>query len=171
MVPQTPTPAFLWISPHFPSETRLFPVSLASNLNCLRQSRHRAETTGLRLHRLAVLVFVITSSDRLVCVFLYVRTWHFFVTLLTPADDPNTFELVARNLKMKARGNQKNKEPNQIKSSPHDTENHQKIVQNQPKIDGNRGLDWSWGLLGEAWEPFGLPRPSGTEKRSQMTKK
>ena len=72
---------------------------------------------------------------------------------------------------MKARGNQKSNEANQIKSSPHDTENHQKIVQNQPKIDGNRGLDWPWGLLGEAWEPFGLPRPSGTEKRSQMTKK
>ena len=72
---------------------------------------------------------------------------------------------------MKARGNQKSNEANQIKSSPHDTENHQKIIQNSPKIDGNRGLDWSWGLLGEAWEPFGLPRPSGTEKRSQMTKK
>ena len=47
----------------------------------------------------------------------------------------------------------------------------QKIIQNQLKIDGNRGLDWPWGLLGEAWEPFGLPRPSGTEKRSQMTTK
>ena len=46
-----------------------------------------------------------------------------------------------------------------------------KIVQNQQKIDGNRGLDWPWGLLGEAWEPFGLPGPSGTEKRSQMAKK
>ena len=86
------------------------------------------------------------------------------MTLLTPADDPNTFDLVARNLKMKARGNQKSNEAKQIKSSPHDTENHQKIIQNQPKIDGNRGLDWSLGLLGEAWEPFGLPRPSGTEK-------
>ena len=83
------------------------------------------------------------------------------MTLLTPADDPNTFELVARNLKMKPRGNQKNNEANQIKSSPHDTENHQQIVQNQAKINGNRGLDWPWGLLGEAWEPFGLPRPSG----------
>ena len=86
------------------------------------------------------------------------------MTLLTPTDDPNTFELVARNLKMKARGNQKSNEANQIKSSPHDTENHQKIVQKQLTIDGNRGLDWPWGLLGEAWEPFGLPR-------SQMTKK
>ena len=95
----------------------------------------------------------------------------FFVTLLNPADAPNTFELVARNLKMKARGNRKSNEANQIKSSRHDTENHQQIVQHQPQIDGNRGLDWSWGLLGEAWEPFGLPRPSGTEKRSQMTKK
>ena len=55
----------------------------------------------------------------------------FFVTLLTPTDDPNTFELVARSLKMKARGNQKNNEANQIKSSPYDTENHQPIVQNQ----------------------------------------
>ena len=93
------------------------------------------------------------------------------MTLLTPTDDPNTFELVARNLKMKARGNQKSNEANQIKSSPHDAENHQEIVQDQPKIDGNRGLDWPWGLLGEAWEPFGLPGPSGTEKKSQMTKK
>ena len=93
------------------------------------------------------------------------------MTLLTPADDPNTFELVARILKMKARGNQKSNEANQIKSSPHDTENHQKVVQNQPKIDGNRGLDWPWGLLGEAWEPFGLPGPSGTEKKSQTIKK
>ena len=80
-----------------------------------------------------------------------------FFTLLKPTDDPNTFELVARNLKMKARGNQKNNEASQVKSSPHDTENHQKIVENQPKIDGNRGLDWSWGLLGEAlgaiWAP------------------
>ena len=92
------------------------------------------------------------------------------MTLLTPADDPNTFELVARNLKMKARGNQQNNDANQIKSSPRDTENHKKIVQKQRKIDGNRCLDWSWGLLGEAWELFGLPRPSGTEKRSQMTK-
>ena len=56
-----------------------------------------------------------------------------FLTLLTPTDDPNTFELVARNLKMKARGNQKNNEASQIKSSPHDTENHQKIVQNHSK--------------------------------------
>ena len=80
-------------------------------------------------------------------------------------DDPNTIELVARNFKMKARGNQKsNEEANQIKSSPPDTKNPQKIVQNHPQIDGNRGLDWSWGLLGEAWEPFGLPRASGTEK-------
>ena len=91
--------------------------------------------------------------------------------LVAPADDPNTLELVARNLKMKARGNQKNNEAKQIKSTPHDTEDPQKIIQNQSQIDGNRGLDWSWGLLGEAWEPFGLPRPSGTEKRSQMTKK
>ena len=79
------------------------------------------------------------------------------MTLLTPADDPNTFELVARNLKMKARGNQKSNEANQMKSSPHDTENQQQIVKNQPKIDGNRGLDWSWGFLGEAlgaiWAP------------------
>jgi hypothetical protein len=43
---------------------------------------------------------------------------------------------------MKARGNQKVNEANQIKSSPHDTENHQKIIQNRPKIDRNRGLDW-----------------------------
>ena len=92
------------------------------------------------------------------------------MTLLTPTDDPNTFELVARNLEMKARGNQKSNEANQIKSSPHDTENHKQIVQNQ-QIDGNRGSDWPRGLLGEAWEPFGRPRPSGTEKRSQMTKK
>jgi hypothetical protein len=32
-----------------------------------------------------------------------------------------------------------------------------KIVRNQTKIDGNRGLGWSWGLLGEAlgaiWAP------------------
>jgi len=75
----------------------------------------------------------------------------FFLTLLTPTDDPNTFELVARNLKMKARGNQKSNEASQIKSSPHDTEIIKKIVQNQSKINGNRGLDWSWGLLGEAW--------------------
>ena len=95
----------------------------------------------------------------------------FFVTLLTPTDDPNTFELVARIVKMKARGNQKNNEPSQIKSSPHDTESRQKIIQNQSKIDGNRCLDWSWGLLGEAWEPFGLPRPSDSEIKSQRTKK
>ena len=72
---------------------------------------------------------------------------------------------------MKARGNQKSDEANQIKSSPHDTENPQKNHPKSTKIDGNRGLDWSWGHLGEAWEPFGLPRPSGTEKKSQMTKK
>ena len=73
-----------------------------------------------------------------------------FVTLLTPADDPNTFELVARNLKMKARGNQKSNEGNQIERSPHDTENHKKIVQNQPKIDIEpwTGLGGSWGRLG-----------------------
>ena len=51
-------------------------------------------------------------------------TSHFFVTLLTHTDDPNTFELVARNLKMKARINSKNNEASQIKSSPHDAENH-----------------------------------------------
>ena len=38
------------------------------------------------------------------------------------------------------------------------------------EIEAWIGLGPSWGLLGEAWEPFGLPRPSGTEKRSQMTK-
>ena len=95
----------------------------------------------------------------------------FVVTLLTPTDDPNTFKLVARNLKMKARGNQKNNEANQIKNSPHDTENHKNIVQNQFKlveIEAWTGLGGSWG---RPWEPFGLPRLSGTEKRRQMTKK
>ena len=62
-------------------------------------------------------------------------TSHCFVTLLTPTDDPNTFELVARNLKMKARGNQKSNEASQIKSSPHDTEHHQK---NRQKANQNR---------------------------------
>ena len=52
-------------------------------------------------------------------------------------DDPNTFELVARNLKMKARGNQKSNEASQIKSSPHNTENHQKIVKNEFNNDFN----------------------------------
>ena len=84
------------------------------------------------------------------------------MTLLTPADDPNTFELVARNLKMKPRGNQKSNEANQIKSSPHDTENHSNIYQNQLKIDGKRGLDWSWGLWGEAWEPTRILRNQQT---------
>ena len=93
------------------------------------------------------------------------------MTLLTPADDPNTFELVARNLKMKARGNQKSNEANQIKSSPHDTENHQKSFKINPKsmeIEAWTGLG---GFRGRPWEPFGLPRPSGTENSSQMTKK
>ena len=53
------------------------------------------------------------------------------MTLLTPADDPETFELVASNLKTKARGNQKSNEANHIKSNPHDTENHEKNFQNQ----------------------------------------
>ena len=70
------------------------------------------------------------------------------MTLPTPADDPNTFELVARNLKMKARGNQKSNETNQIKSSPPDTENLQTIVQNQAKIEAWTGLGGSWGRLG-----------------------
>ena len=89
------------------------------------------------------------------------------MTLLTLADDPNTFELVPRNLKMKPRGNQKSNEANQIKSSPHDTENHQQIVQNQfelVEIEAWTGLGGSWG---RPWEPFGLPRPSGTEKKAR----
>ena len=57
-----------------------------------------------------------------------------------------------------------------MKSKPHDTETQQTIIQNQLKIDGNRGLDWSWELLGEAWEPFGLPRPSSTEKKARRPK-
>ena len=63
---------------------------------------------------------------------------------------------------MKARGDPKNNEGNQLKNSPQDTENHQKNVQNQPKLDEKRGLDWSWELLGKPWKPFGFPRPSGT---------
>ena len=143
-------------------------------LNCLRHSRHRA------VDRISLVTLLTIPKN------LWPETWEVGHEVtktkrqarqkvghvaLTPADDPNTFELVARNLKMKARGNQKSNGANQIKSSPHDTENHQKIIQNQPKIDGNRGLDWPWGLLGDAWEPFGLPRPSGTEKKKQMTKK
>ena len=78
------------------------------------------------------------------------------MTLLTPADDPNTFELVARNLKMKARGNQKSNEANQIKSSPSDTENYEKIA----KINRNRwksrlglALGALGGGLGAIWAP------------------
>ena len=75
---------------------------------------------------------------------------------------------MARNLKMKARGNQKSNEANQIKSSPHDTETHQKVVQNQPKIDGHRGSDWSWGPLGEAWGPFSSQgRPAQKKKATR----
>ena len=62
------------------------------------------------------------------------------MTLLTPTDDPNTFELVARNLKMKARGNQKSNEVSQIKNSPHDTENHQKINLTSMEIEAWTGL-------------------------------
>ena len=92
-------------------------------------------------------------------------TSHFSVTLLALADDPNTFEPMARNLKMKARGNQKSNEANQINSSPHDTENHQQFVQNQPKIHGNRGLDWSWGLLGEALGAIWAPKAAWHRKK------
>ena len=35
------------------------------------------------------------------------------------------------------------------------------------EIEAWTGLGGSWG---RPWDPFGLPRPSGTEKRSQMTK-
>jgi len=51
----------------------------------------------------------------------------------------------------------------------------QKIIKKSAKINPKSmeieawtGLGGSWG---RPWEPFGLPRPSGTEKRSQMTKK
>ena len=49
---------------------------------------------------------------------------------------------------MKARGNQKSNEANQIKSSPHDAENHQKIVQNQLKNRWKSRLGLVLGALG-----------------------
>ena len=48
--------------------------------------------------------------------------------------------------------------------------NQKQLAKNHPKTIANRGWDWAGGRWGAGGEPFGLPRPSGTEK-SQMTKK
>jgi len=39
-----------------------------------------------------------------------------------------------------------------------------KSIPNLPKIDENRSLDWSRGLLGGPWESFWLPRPAWDSK-------
>ena len=51
----------------------------------------------------------------------------------------------------------------------------QKIIKKSSKIDQKSVEIEAWtdpgGCWERPWEPFGLPRPPGTEKRSQMTKK
>ena len=51
----------------------------------------------------------------------------------------------------------------------------QKIINKSSKINPKSMEIEAWtglgGSRGRPWEPFGLPRPSGTEKRNQMTKK
>ena len=139
---------FLWFTSDFPWFESAFEIILISvTLNCLRHSHRRrpqfvnnstddpekSMTWNLKVGH-------VTKTNRQARQKVG-HTALFVVTLLTPTNDPNKFGLMAGNLKMKARGNQKHNLASQIKSSPHDRDNHQRILHNQLQIDVNRGLD------------------------------